>query len=143
MTTEAFVSQVGFWREKAGSPGEYTKICQVTDISGLGQTNPLIDATTFCSTAREYIGGLPDGSEMTITLNMEQSAMRVAGVEYNWIWDVQNQVTAGFRITLEDGSPEVKIDFDALCLSWGADFSTTEKNSVNFTLKISGAIAIS
>jgi len=139
MTTNAFVGGIKLWREKPGSPGEYTAICQVTDISGLGQTNPLLDATTFCSTAREYIGGLPDGTEMTLTLNFERDAT----VEFDMIRDVQAQATRGFRVTVEEGSPAIKFDFDGLCLSWTLNPSVSDINQIVFGLKISGDITIS
>jgi len=78
MTTEAFVGNVFLHRGKTGSPAEYERVCQVFSIGGLGATNALIDATTFCSGgSREYIGGLADGAEMTLELNYE-TARRVA-----------------------------------------------------------------
>jgi len=139
MTTDAFVGNVFLYRDKTGSPGEWDKVCQVFGISGLGQTNALIDATTFCSGgSREYISGLADGAEITLELNYETSAY----VEREMIMDVQNKNSRNFQIRVEDGSPTTKFSFLGICLSWTLNPSVDDRNTITFTVKVSGAITL-
>lgn len=139
MTTEAFVGNVFLWREKQGSPGEYEKVCQVFGISGLGQTNALIDATTFCSGgSREYIGGLADGTEVSIECNFEQNAL----VLREMIDDVSNKASRNFQVRVEDGSPTLAFAFLGICLGWTLNPSVDDRNTITYTVKISGDITI-
>ena len=110
MTTNAFVGEIYLYRGD-GSPATYTKVCQVFSISGVGQTNALVDATTFCSAgSREYVGGLADGTEITVEANYESAAMSDGspeGVLYKMIQDVTNKTTREFKVVDENGSPNV------------------------------------
>lgn len=139
MTTEAFVGNVFFERGNGGTPEVYTRICQVREISGLGQTNDLIDVTTFCSEgSREYIGGLADGEEVTIGMNYETSSAQIAAM----IADVNNKATRAFRLVIDSGSPSVIISFSAAAIGWVLNPAVDDANQISFTLKISGDITI-
>lgn len=140
MTTEAFVGKVFLERGDGGSPESYTRVCQIFGISGVGQTNALVDATTFCSNgSREYIPGLADGSEVTLNANFETAA----AVLRSMIADVKNKATRAFRIVLDDDiNPPVTLYFNAACLSWELGPSIDNKNTINFGVKISGDIDI-
>ena len=140
MTTNAFVGNVFLEREKSGSPNEYTRMCEVFGISGLGQVNALIDATTFCSGgSREYIGGLADGTEVTLECNFETGST----AERSLIASVAAKETLGFRLAVDDGSPTMFFTFDAVCLSWTFNPSVDDRNTISFGLKVSGDIVIS
>ena len=140
MTTEAFVGNIFLWREKQGSPGELEKICQVFGISGLGAVNALIDATTFCSGgSREYIGGLADGTEVTLELNYETSS----AVTRQMIDDVTDKRSRNFEIRVESGSPTTRFAFLGICLGWTLNPSVDDRNTISFTVKISGTITLS
>lgn len=139
MTTEAFVGNVFFERGNGGTPEVYTRICQVREISGLGQTNDLVDVTTFCSEgSREYIGGLADGEEVTIGMNYETSSAQIAAM----IADVNNKATRAFRLVIDSGSPSVIISFSAAAIGWVLNPAVDDANQISFTLKISGDITI-
>ena len=143
MTTAAFVGDIFLYRGGTGSPSSpvtFTKVCQVFGMSGLGQTNALVDATTFCSAgSREYIGGLADGAEMTVECNYE----RDAAVLFTMITDVTNKAVRQFQVHDESGSPHKVFSFAATCLGWTMNPSVDDRNTITFTLKISGAITIS
>jgi hypothetical protein len=144
MTTNAFVGEIYLYRGD-GSPVSYTKVCQVFSISGVGQTNALIDATTFCSTGREYISGLADGTEITIEANYESDAMEASpqGIIYKMIDDVKNKVTREFKVVDENASPHLAFVFSGTCLSWTLNPSVDDRNTITFTVKVSGDITIS
>lgn len=69
----SFVGNAFLYRGDGGSPEVFTRVCQAFGISGIGQTNEQVDATTFCSGGvKEYIAGLADGTEVTLELNLEK-----------------------------------------------------------------------
>lgn len=143
MTTNAFVGKVFLERGDGGSPETYTRVCQIFGIGGVGQTNALVDATTFCSNgSREYIPGLADGSEVTLNANFETPSFLSSQIK-EMIDDVTEKVTRAFQIVLDDGvNPKVTLQFLAACLSWELGPSIDNKNTINFGVKISGAITI-
>lgn len=142
MTTNAFVGRMYLERGDAGSPVAYTRVCQVFGISGLGQVNALVDATTFCSGGvREYIGGLADGTEVTIEANYEVGDAQLLGM----INDVKAKASRDFRILVDDDADSVAdatFYFRAACLGWTLSPSVDNKNTISFTVKISGDITI-
>jgi len=140
MTTDAFVGNIYLERGDTGSPVAYTRVCQVYGISGLGQENALIDATTLCSGgSAEYINGLADGSEITINANFETAAQ----VLRDMIGDVKLKRSRDFRLVADDVvHPAVNFYFRAVCKSWELAPSVDSKNAINFGLKISGDIDI-
>lgn len=143
MTTNAFVGKVFLERGDGGSPETYTRVCQIFGIGGLGQTNALVDATTFCSGgSREYIPGLADGSEVTLNANFETASFGTSQLK-DMIDDVTDKATRAFQVVLDDGvNPKVTLAFLAACLSWELGPSIDNKNTINYTVKISGAITI-
>lgn len=143
MTTNAFVGKVYLERGDGGSPEDYTRVCQIFGIGGVGQTNALVDATTFCSEgSREYIPGLADGSEVTLNANFETASFAASQTK-EMIDDVTAKATRAFQIVLDDGvNPPVYLQFNAACLSWELGPSIDNKNTINFGIKISGPITI-
>ena len=136
MTTEAFVGNVFF--ERNGGSG-FVRICQVRDISGVGQTNDLVDVTTFCSEgSREFIGGLADGEEITIGMNYETSSTQIQAM----IDDVNAKATRSYRLVIDSGSPSKIISFSAASIGWVLNPAVDDANQISFTLKISGDITI-
>ncbi len=124
------------------SPIVYRTITEAISISGLGLTNPLVDATSFDSTAKEYIAGLPDGSEITIECNYvisdtAQELLRTA---------IINQQNKSFQVTVTDSSTSPNdtetFAFTGTCLSYTYNPSFDDKNTVSYTIKISGSITI-
>lgn len=118
----------------------FTAIEELISLSGLGKSNPLIDATSHDSSAREYIAGLPDGSELTIECNRVHTASNIQDAV---IADIDAGNTTNYQITLTDGSNIKTYDFAAVNMSWDLGTSYEDKNTITFTLKISGAITVS
>lgn len=125
----------------SSSPPNYSDIEEVKTISGLGKTNKLVDVTSFDSPTgtMEYIAGLSDGSEITI------SCLRVPNesppTEQQKLIDaVDDGDTMPFEIAYTGATPEETFQFEGVCLSWKLSPSTTEANMVEFTVKISGDI---
>lgn len=141
MTTSAFVG--GFQVEvgdDVGSPTPtYATLPEVISISGVGQTNDLVDATHFGSGgSREYIGGLADGSEITLECNyVANNTVQEAVIGY-----VAAKTTHGIRITATSPDPDVVITFDAAAIGWEIGPQVDDRNTISFTFKISGSITV-
>lgn len=142
MGTSAFVGRVYFEMGGGGSPESYTRICEITGISGVGEVNDQVESTTFCSDGvREYIPGLADGSEVTLDANFIVDStgrdMLIAAVKA--------KETRSFRILVDDDgddTTDLTFWFRAAVLGWTFSPSVSEKNAIQFTLKISGAVDI-
>ena len=125
------------------SPVAYEDIEEVRSLSGLGKTNPLIDATSMDSTSMEYIAGLSDGNELTIECLRVHTA---SNKQDNLITDIDNGTTSGFQVTLTDNSVSPVLTktytFSAVCLSWSVTPSYSDANMISFTVKITGDITV-
>lgn len=137
MPTEAFVGEWFVYRGNGASPEVFSKVCNVTDLGGLGAQNALVRATNTCSNgSEEYISGLSDGQEFTATTNYHMSdETRNAMLD-----DVDNKATRNFQVRFENGSPTETYAFAAVCLGWELQPSLSDPNRIVFTFKITGAI---
>lgn len=137
MATDAFIGGITVGVEDAALPGTYNPIEESFDLGGLGQTNALIAATHFASGGfAEYIAGLADGEEVTITCNKVQGATEQAGM----VASVKAKETRNFEVKLTDGTTEESYTFAAVCLAWVLGPVVDDRNTIEFTVKISGDI---
>lgn len=133
----AFIGNIFFERGDGASPEGFDRVCEVFSISGLGKTKSLVDVTTFCSGGnREYIGGLADGQEMTIEANYDCESAILESL----IGDVNTDGTHNYRLVIECGSPSKIFNFAGTPLSWVINPSVDNRNTITFTIKISGEI---
>lgn len=138
--SDAFIGNIFFERGDGGSPEAYERVCEVFSIGGVGETNALEDVTTFCSGGfREYIAGLSDGEEMTIEANYGTSNT----LSRQMIDDVKAKANRNYRLVIEDGSPQVTLSYAGTPLSWTLNPSVDSRNTISFTVKISGQITVS
>ena len=139
MATPTSASTAGFlFKMSAGaSPEVYTAISEVFSISGLGAANELIDVTNFDSAgAREFIGGLADGQEVTIEANYigqdtQQDLFTAVVVAKS---------NRSFQILHTGSSPNAVFTFTGTPISWEITPSVDDKNVITWVVKISGAI---
>lgn len=138
--TAAFKGGLTVKREQGGSPEVYTTIEEVKSLSGFGKVNPLIDATSFSSTAKEYIAGLADGQEVTIEcLRVHASPSQQDAL----IADVNAGTNRLFQLVLTNGTTAITYTFTGTCLSWVISPSFDDANMISYTVKISGDITVS
>ena len=140
--SNAFLNGVTIQRSANVSPLVLSSIPEVNSMSGLGKTNPLVDVTSFDSSAREYIAGLADGSEITLECNyLPDNTVQAAIVA-----DVDSGTNFYMQIVATNPnsgtSPIAAETFTFLVtpLSWEFGPSYDDKNTMSFTLKISGDI---
>lgn len=138
MSTGAFISGYTFSRSNGDSPDTYTDFPEVIELSGFGQSNELVEATHFQSNGvREYINGLSDGQEFTLTCNRlpDNSTQSIA------IADVGNKSGRTYRIVENDGRGNVEtFTFHAVPMSWDVGPAVDDRATIVFGFKISGPI---
>ena len=140
MSTSAFIGagNIAFAVATVDSPASYDNLPEVISISGVGATNALVDATHFDSTAREYISGLADGTEVSVECNMVQGN----AVQQRIIADVAARNTVNCKVTFDYSSPVDTFSFAAVALGWTINPSVDDRNTISFTFKISGSITV-
>lgn len=144
--TDAFVGNVFLYRGDGGSPEVFTAVCQVFGISGLGEANEQIDATTFCSRGvKEYIAGLADGTEFNLEMNFIAKSGADRDIQLAMIDDVKQKRVRSFELRCDgdnDGIIDLTFHLRATCLSWTLNPNPAAKNTISFGQKISGSIDI-
>lgn len=148
--SNAFVGGMELWRGDGGSPLAFARVCQAFEMSGIGETNALVESTTFCSSrdrgATEYIAGLADGSEVTFNLNYETVLPDAAVIDL-MIADVKAKRTVNYEVRAygDINNPATLMQtfhLTMVALSWTLNPSPSAKNSIAFTFKVSGGIDV-
>lgn len=137
--SSAFINGVTIKRGDGGATEVFTAISEVNSMSGLGKTNPLVEVTSFDSTGREYIAGLADGTEITLECNYLPADTQQQGL----ISDVDAGTNRNLEVDVTDGTTPKTYAFAVTPLSWVINPSYEDRNTITFTLKISGAITVS
>lgn len=133
----SFTSGLGLMRGDGDEVSEtFNRVPEVTSLSGLGATNPTIDVTSWDSTAKEYIGGLADGAEVTIELNRILSDDEQDGL----ISDVENKVNRNFTLAMDDQNETETFEFTLAMTGWTITPAQEDKHTLSVTGKLSGAI---
>lgn len=138
--TAAYTGGLTFQMSNGSSPEIYSTIQETKSLSGLGVANPLIDTTSFDSSAKEYIAGLADGQEISIDCLRTHASPNVQDA---LIAIVNSKTTRNFKLTLTDGTSAIIYTFAGVPLSWAIAPSFDDATMISFTLKISGSITVS
>ena len=111
------------------SPEVFTTIAEVLRVGAIGSTTPEIDVTNLDSTAKEYIGGLPDGNNVEFEFNWIKSAQQTALRD-------STGTTKNFQMTWPD-SPASTASFAMVVLQFDINETTPEGQ---ITASVSGRI---
>lgn len=139
MATSAYFSGVTLSLGNGATPTEvFTALEEVTEISGLGETTELIEVTHFASNgSKEYIAGLADGKEFSVTCNHVIDATQQVAAK------TRKGDTGNIRIVCNNGTATETYNFAAVYMGWELAPSNSDKNAISFTFKISGGITVS
>lgn len=141
--TDAILSNILVERQDATtSPVSYDALEEVTDLSGVGETAPLVRATHFQSDSEEYIAGLADGDEISISCNRVHTS---PSTQDQLVADKGSTITVRITDTDTSVSPNTTevYTFQAVVLGWNITPQLGDVNKINYTLKISGGVTIS
>jgi len=135
MTALVLGSLAQFSLGSGASPQVYTKVAEVLRIGPVGSTAPEVDVTNLDSTAKEYIGGLPDGEQVEIQVNWLGGNTQQE--------DFRDNVGATKAISIIwNDSPQTTADFNFVVLSFNRDETTAEvQMTATITGRITGSIA--
>lgn len=136
-----FINGWTFKYHDGESPGAFNAIPGVDSISGLGADKPLVRVTDFDSTAEEYIGGLADGKEFSLDVNLALGDT----VQQQMVDDAEPSSGVDlrkFECVVTDGTDTATLAFSAVPL--GSDWlpSYDDRNKKQFRYKISGDITL-
>jgi hypothetical protein len=94
--------------------------------------------TTFCSGGnKEYVPGLGDGNEITLSANYSLND----DTQEQLIENVESKDTINMQLQMGDDSPIARtFSFKVAMLSWEIDPSVSKQNVIKFTGKITGGI---
>ena len=137
--TSANISYFKFkFMKTSSSPNALTDIEEVFSVSGVGQTNQLVNVTNFDSPAgtQEFIAGLAEGDEITVEANYVPGATMQTQV----MADVGTGSSRSAKLVYTASSPNRSWSFTAVCLGYKIVPSPTERNTIQFAFKISGTI---
>lgn len=128
-----------------GTAETFTKVAEIIDINGPGMSRDAIDVTNQDSTSgwREYIAGMRDGGEVSITANWIPASATQDGTD-GILSKFTDDVLHNFQIvTANDGSSgTMDIDFAGIVTRFSPSLPLTEQGKLDCTIKISGAVAI-
>lgn len=85
-------------RGDGGGSEVFTTIGEVTNIKGPSEKAPQLDATSFDSTAMEFIAGLSDSGEITFDVNFVGSDAQQQGLRT----DLRAGTLRNFKLILND-----------------------------------------
>lgn len=116
----------------------FTRIDECIVIPEIGLENPLVDVTYSDATAREYIGGIPDGMELDFQFNYNSADTQQAGL----ISDVVSKVNRNFQVTVPAATTKT-LAFTLTCLKWSLESTFDKQIILHFKGKISGGVTLS
>lgn len=123
------------------SPEQYVTLPEGSELTGFGEVTPLLDVTHYQSTSREYIGGLADGNEFTVTCNRTHDSPN-----YQDAVIALKGLTRGMRVTETDSSESPNTTrtytFEVVVLGWNITPPVGDKVSISFDFKITGGITV-
>jgi hypothetical protein len=131
-------------RGDGGGPETFTTIAEVTSFKGPTEKVPQLDATSFDSTAMEFIAGLADNGEVTFDVNWVGSDAQQQGLRT----DLRAGTRRNFKLILNDkpsgGTQPTTVSFAAIVT--GAPELTGAVNQVvkgSCSLRITGSATYS
>lgn len=130
---EGTVGGFKFYVGDGASPEVFTSWCEVFDIPEIGETNELVEITSFCNGGnRQYAAGLADGLEVEFQGNhLPDSTIQETLRDH-----VRNRDTVNIAIDDENISPAERYILNAVCLSWRIGPVVDDRNTFIFGIKI-------
>lgn len=123
-------------RGDGADPEVFAAIGRVVSVSGIGNgTSTEIDITDLSSQGKEFLVGLKDEGEVSITMNLDDTNTQQAGLRA----DRDSRVLRNFKLILTDAGATT-LEFSAYVKNFGIDVGVDDKVPLNVSLRISGAI---
>ncbi|MFC4333861.1 phage tail tube protein [Salininema proteolyticum] len=125
-----------FKRDSTGA-GAFVTIASIADISGPERSREEIEVTAHDSPDqyKEYVKGLKDGGEVTITLNYDPAQSTHRDLD----GDFEENALLDYQVVVLPGdADELTIEFSGLCTSLSESYPVDDKMEMEATFRISG-----
>jgi len=123
-------------RGDAASPEVFTVLAAVADYSGPSADQPELDVSDLSSTAKEFIAGLIDNGEVTLSLHWQPDN----ATHVTMLSDFDAGTISNWRVTWSDASPAKTWTFPAFVKSFVPTASVDSPLSGDVTLRVTGAV---
>jgi hypothetical protein len=119
-----------------GSPTNFQKIGNITDVGGPGGSATVLDASNLDSVAREKLMGLFDEGQVTVKINLDpddtvHKAVRTAR---------RNKTLCEFKLTLTDASPATIGYFFGYVTGFTHAVGTDKILTADITIEVDGEV---
>lgn len=120
-----------------GSPESFAEIAEIVDGPNDEDSAELVEVTNHQSdgSRREYIGGLIDGGEITLTCNYIPT-----NATHNRVTGLQSKLRQTVNFRLEEPGNPTGYQFAAVVTNLGRAYPVAEAMQFSITLKKSGSI---
>lgn len=137
-----FIGGLKFYIGLVASPPAYKKLENLDDLAGFGTAFPALKKTNFDSTAQEFMAGLQEGNEFTVTCNRTNLAS--PNVQ-DFVYGLKGQ-TVEAKIVHTDASQSPNrvrtFTFQVVVLTDDHAFSKEDLNKISFSFKITGPVTM-
>lgn len=138
MALKAQQSYIEVLDDTLGSPGTFTEIEEVNNITGPDGKAKLIDTTHLRSAGKEYLQGIADFGQISLDMNFTGEP------EQMFLRDMYSSQSPAkqFRIRIPDDVTAFHhvFYFNAIVTSWNLDLKTDDKAGLKCTLQVSGGV---
>jgi hypothetical protein len=116
----------------------FVDIAEIKSITGPGGASTTLDTTTLSSAAKEFVPGLKDNGEVTLSVNFVPGD---AG-QQQMIEDQENLTMAIYRITYSDKRPTggTTATFNAYVTNFAPSVGVDALSTADVSLRVSGGV---
>lgn len=133
MPTGAMIGHTTTFEIESATPGTYTPVAEVLDVTPPGLSRDAVDATNSGSTDgwREYVAGLKDGGEVSFELNFIPGGTAETAIFAEFAKDV----TTNYRITFPNADTWI---FAGFITGFEPSAPQDDRMTATATFKLSG-----
>ncbi len=121
-------------RDTTGT-GVYVKVADCQNVPPVGVSRALVEVTPSDAAGKIYIGGIPDGMELTMAFNYDSTNTQ----QENMILDCENNAVTSLRASVPLASTKT-FTFNALHLEYTVNPDKTKEIILTIKVKISGGV---
>jgi hypothetical protein len=126
-------------RADLDTPSVFVDIAEIKSIAGPGGASTTLDTTTLSSTAKEFVPGLKDNGEVSLSVNFVPGDLG----QQQMIDDQENLQMAVYRITYADKKPTggSTATFNAYVTNFSPSVGVDALSTADVSLRVSGGVA--
>lgn len=113
----------------------FNKVGDCVDIPEVGEKRPLVKVTPSDAAGEIYIGGVPDGTELTLPFNYDATSTEQQAL----IDDCKANVTNQLQVAVPAATSKT-LTFYAIHLDWGITPKKDAAQLLTIKVKISGGV---